>query len=101
VFGEVLAGHLTIDDSVYLNKVRQHFFIENFLIWKYLNAVILQDWNKAATYVMSPPFRSKEHQEELWKGLHCGALHTTATDNCTFCAQQKEMGIEDFTKYVA
>eukprot|EP00029_Vermamoeba_vermiformis_P008479 TRINITY_DN3981_c0_g1_i1.p1 TRINITY_DN3981_c0_g1~~TRINITY_DN3981_c0_g1_i1.p1 ORF type:complete len:497 (-),score=121.04 TRINITY_DN3981_c0_g1_i1:73-1563(-) len=76
VFGEVLAGHLTIDDSVYMNT----------------------DWNKAAAYVMSPPFRAKEHQEELWKGLHCDALHTTATDNCTFCAQQKEMGKDDFTK---
>jgi hypothetical protein len=49
---------------------------------------------------MSPPFRAKEHQAALWEGLHCDALHTTATDNCTFCAPQKEAGKDDFTKYV-
>ncbi|MEZ4445302.1 MAG: dihydropyrimidinase [Polyangiaceae bacterium] len=74
VFGECLAGHLVIDDSVY----RQ------------------EDWNKAAHHVMSPPFRSKEHQDALWRGLQAGMLHTTATDHCCFCTPQKQMGIDDF-----
>ncbi|MBT4090108.1 MAG: amidohydrolase family protein, partial [Deltaproteobacteria bacterium] len=43
VYGEALAGHLEIDDSVYLNK----------------------DWESAAAHVMSPPFRPKGHQEKL------------------------------------
>ena len=47
VFAEVLAQHLVIDDSVYRNP----------------------DWRSAAHYVMSPPFRSKEHQEV------CGAVY--------------------------
>ena len=74
VYGEVLAGHLLIDDSVYRNP----------------------DFNTAAAYVMSPPFRSAEHQELLWKGLQSGNLQTTATDHCCFCADQKAMGIDDF-----
>jgi hypothetical protein len=45
VFGEVLAGHLLIDDSVYRNS----------------------DFTFAAGHVMSPPFRPKEHQEALWQ----------------------------------
>jgi dihydropyrimidinase len=49
---------------------------------------------------MSPPFRPAKHQEELWKGLKAGILQTTATDNCTFCAEQKAMGRNDFTKYI-
>ena len=76
VYGEVLAGHLLIDDSVYRH----------------------QDWGYAAAHVMSPPFRSREHQEALWKGLQSGILQTTATDHCCFCADQKLMGKDDFTK---
>jgi len=76
VYGEVLAGHLLIDDSVYRHP----------------------DFATAAAHVMSPPFRPKIHQEFLWRGLQSGQLHTTATDHCTFCAQQKAAGIENFAK---
>lgn len=75
VFGEVLAGHLMIDESVY-----QH-----------------SDFATAAAHVMSPPFREKHHQEALWKGLQSGNLQTTATDHCCFCAPQKAAGKDDFT----
>ncbi len=74
VFGEVLAGHLLIDDSVYLNT----------------------DFEVAAAHVMSPPFRSQDHQDALWHGLQSGNLQTTATDHCCFCADQKAMGKDDF-----
>jgi dihydropyrimidinase len=76
VYAEVLAQHLVIDDSVYRNK----------------------DWASAAHYVMSPPFRPKEHQEALWRGLQAGMLQTTATDHCCFCTDQKAAGREDFRK---
>ncbi len=76
VFGEVLAGHLLIDDSVYRNP----------------------DWESAAAHVMSPPFRPKENQEALWRGLQSGALQTTATDHCCFCYEQKAAGKDDFTQ---
>lgn len=75
VYGEVLAGHLLIDDSVYRNS----------------------NFEFAAAHVMSPPFRSAEHQEALWKGLQSGNLQTTATDHCCFCADQKAAGKDDFT----
>src|SRR5690606_28648941 len=58
VFGEVLAQHLVIDDSVYRDP----------------------DWDKAAGYVMSPPFRPKEHQEALWRGLQAGMPQTTKSE---------------------
>lgn len=74
VFGEVLAQHLVIDDSVYRDP----------------------NWNTAAAHVMSPPFRESSHQDALWKGLQAGMLQTTATDHCCFCAPQKEAGKDDF-----
>jgi len=76
VFGEVLAGHLVVDDGVYRDP----------------------DWDFAAHHVMSPPFRPKEHQEALWKGLQAGMLQTTATDHCCFCTPQKRMGHNNFTQ---
>jgi dihydropyrimidinase len=47
---------------------------------------------------MSPPFRAKAHQEALWRGLQSGQLHTTATDHCTFCAEQKAVGRQNFAQ---
>jgi dihydropyrimidinase len=76
VYGEVLAGHLVLDDSVYRHP----------------------DFATAAAHVMSPPFRPKGNQEFLWRGLQSGNLHTTATDHCTFCAEQKAAGKDDFSK---
>jgi dihydropyrimidinase len=76
VYGEVLAQHLVIDDSVYGD----------------------QDFARAAAHVMSPPFRPKHHQKALWAGLASGSLQTTATDHCCFCAPQKAGGAGDFTK---
>ena len=76
VYGECLAGHLVLDDSVYQDP----------------------DWSRAAAHVMSPPFRPKGHQGALWKGLQGGTLQTTATDHCAFCADQKAAGRDDFTK---
>lgn len=76
VYGEVLAGHLVVDDSVYRHP----------------------DFAFAAAHVMSPPFRDKSHQAALWHGLQSGQLHTTATDHCTFCASQKAAGLDNFTK---
>ncbi len=76
VYGEVLAGHLVLDESVYRHP----------------------DFATAAAHVMSPPFRPKGNSEFLWKGLQSGNLHTTATDHCTFCAAQKAAGKDDFSK---
>jgi dihydropyrimidinase len=76
VYGEALAGHLVIDDSVYLSD----------------------DHEFARAHVMSPPFRGRHHQDALWHGLQAGNLHTTATDHCTFCAEQKAAGKDDFTR---
>ena len=76
VFGEALAGHLVIDESVYRNP----------------------DIAAAAAHVMSPPFRDKRNQEVLWDALQSGSLQTTATDHCVFCAEQKAAGLQDFRK---
>ena len=74
VYGEPLIQHLTLDESEYFNR----------------------DWDYAARRVMSPPFRSKEHQASLWAGLQAGSLQVVATDHCAFTTEQKRMGLDGF-----
>ncbi|MDP1670148.1 dihydropyrimidinase [Phaeovulum sp.] len=76
VWGEPLIQHLTLDESEYFNA----------------------DWDHAARRVMSPPFRSKHHQDSLWAGLQSGSLSVVATDHCAFTTAQKRFGKGDFTK---
>ncbi len=75
VYGEPLIQFLTLDDSEYFEK----------------------DWMHSARRVMSPPFRSKEHQDGLWAGLAAGSLQVVATDHAAFTSDQKLMGKDDFT----
>ena len=76
VFGEPLIQHLMLDESEYYSK----------------------DWAHAARRVMSPPFRDKRNQDDLWNGLRAGSLQVVATDHCSFTTRQKELGRNDFTK---
>ena len=76
VFGEPLIQHLTLDETEYQNA----------------------DWDYAARRVMSPPFRSKAHQDSLWAGLQSGSLQVVATDHCAFTTAQKRNGIGNFAK---
>ncbi|CUH39718.1 D-hydantoinase/dihydropyrimidinase [Jannaschia seosinensis] len=76
VYGEPLIQHLTLDESEYFDK----------------------DWQYAARRVMSPPFRSKTHQDGLWAGLASGSLQVVATDHAAFSDEQKRMGVGDFTR---
>lgn len=75
VYGEPLVQFLTLDESEYFSK----------------------DWEHAARRVMSPPFRSREHQDGLWNGLAAGSLQVVATDHAAFTTEQKRMGRDDFT----
>jgi dihydropyrimidinase len=76
VYGEPLIQHLVLDESEYLNA----------------------DWDHAARRVMSPPFRDKKNQEDLWNGLRAGSLQVVATDHCAFTTEQKRFGRNDFTR---
>jgi dihydropyrimidinase len=54
---------------------------------------------EGAKYVFTPPLREKWHQEKLWRGLTHDTLQVVSTDHCPFCfKEQKELGIDDFTK---
>jgi dihydropyrimidinase len=60
----------------------------------------------AAKFVMTPPLRSRDHQDALWRGLGTGTISAVSTDHCPFCfAEQpygmlysKQQGIDDFSK---
>ena len=51
-----------------------------------------------AKYVMSPPLRTRDAAEELWKGIASGDLAAIGSDHCSFNMAQKELGKDDFSK---
>ncbi len=62
IFVETCPHYLLLDNSIYENK----------------------GFDEAANYVMSPPLRSKEHQDALWDGIKTNIIDVIATDHCPF-----------------
>ena len=57
------------------------------------------DWDIAGPHVMSPPLNPDPTvKEHLMQHIHSGSIHTVGSDNCTFCLNQKKIGLNDFTK---
>ncbi len=78
VFAETCPQYLLLDESVYFSQA---------------------DKMKILPYIISPPIRKKNNQDQLWKGLADGTFDTVATDHCPFNLYgQKDRGILDFTK---
>jgi dihydropyrimidinase len=82
-----------------LNERRQELFTETCIQYLLLNDSVYRDSPEvAARYVLSPPLRKPSDTEALWQALRCGKLHTVATDHCSFCSPQKNVGLDDFTR---
>ena len=64
--------------------------------WVALAVVILGIGLK---YIMSPPLRTQQDLDALWKGLEAGEIQIVATDHCPFnYAKEKQDGKDDFRK---
>jgi dihydropyrimidinase len=78
VFAETCPQYLLLDDSVYFSQKQN---------------------NRILPYIISPPIRTSEDQDQLWNGIKDGTFDTVATDHCPFNLHgQKEAGAFDFTK---
>ena len=75
VHAETCVQYLLLDDSLY--------FQEGF---------------EGAKVVMSPPLRKPKDQQALWAAINQNLIQHVATDHCPFCSNQKEMGIDNFSK---
>ena len=49
-------------------------------------------------FVCSPPIKGEESRRKLWESLAAGGIDTVATDHCVFTQEEKDWGIDDFTK---
>lgn len=77
VFGEPIAGGLGTNGKNYFDRC----------------------WRHAAAHVLSPPLRPDESTPEyLMDLLANNDLQLTGTDNCTFNADQKALGKDDFRR---
>ncbi len=48
---------------------------------------------EGAKYVMTPPLRTRAHQEALWRGLRTDDLQVVSTDHCPFCFSEQPYGL--------
>lgn len=79
VYVETCPQYLLLDDSLYGEKDSDSF--------------------EGAKYVMSPPLRKKQDQQDLWNGIISKEISTIGTDHCSFNYKgQKELGAKDFSK---
>lgn len=49
-------------------------------------------------FICTPPLRTKEDQEALWRGLADGAISLVSSDHCGFTTEMKKLGEESFDK---
>lgn len=75
VYVETCPQYLLLDDSVYSGS-----------------------FDNAAKYICSPPLRKGSDNRALWDALRKGGINTVSTDHCSFTAEQKRAGENDFTK---
>lgn len=70
---------------------------------------IYNDVERGHLAICSPPLRTPDEAEALWKGLADGTICVTGSDDCTYSIKEKEMFLErdaegrvipDFTKVV-
>ena len=95
--------HMTCEES--LARVRtatlrnQKVHAETCLQYLLLDeSMYFQDGFEGAKVVMSPPLRKPKDHEALWAAINQNLIQHVATDHCPFCLNQKEMGIDDFSK---
>ncbi len=43
-------------------------------------------------FICTPPIRTKEDQEALWRGLADGSISLVSSDHCAFTAEMKKLG---------
>jgi dihydropyrimidinase len=53
------------------------------------------DGNK---YYMTPPFRTAKDNDMIWEGIQNGSVNCMGTDHCPFTLEQKNQGLELFSK---
>jgi dihydropyrimidinase len=74
-------------------------FAETCPQYLFLNLEDMGNGFEGAKFVCSPPLRTPDHTEELWKGLVKDDLQVVGTDHCPFDFHgQKELGRGDFRK---
>jgi dihydropyrimidinase len=69
VFAETCPHYLLFDDTVYAS-----------------------DDFEIAKYVMTPPLRTPQDQQHLWRALRFDDLQVIATDHCPFCMREGHLG---------
>ncbi len=95
---EAVRGARARGQSVYAETCVQYFF--------FTKDDLARPGFEGAKWVCSPPFREKDDQQALWRGVFDDSLQVISTDHCPFWFEGgkdgrtpgKELGRDDFAK---
>lgn len=59
--------------------------------------VLLEEWQEAAKYIVTPPIRESGHAEALWSALRDGTLSVVSTDHCPYLTRWKNAATDFYT----
>ena len=74
IFAETCPQYLLLNNSLYKNS----------------------DHTEVMKYILSPPLRTSQDQEALWKGVLDKTIDVIATDHCPFTLKQKKAGLSNY-----
>lgn len=72
--------------KVYAETCTQYLFLDDSVFWH----------PNGELWICSPPIRTKEHQQALWKEIQRGTLDLISTDHNSFTREQKALNRHDF-----
>lgn len=98
-----LSSKLSLDAVREARKRGTRIFVETCPHYLLLNKEMYElkgdDNSEGAKYVMSPPLRDKEDNQELWKAAANGDIDIISTDHCSYNYKDKKvLGQGDFSK---
>jgi len=100
---------LVIDMAQRARQRRYPIYLETCPHYLTLFKDLYDDEEKGFLPICSPPLRTREEAENLWKGIQNGIISVTGSDDCTYSIQEKTMFLEkdangkyipDYTKIV-
>jgi dihydropyrimidinase len=100
----VYIAHLSTAEGLYkIKKARDkswQVYTETCPQYLFLDDTVFQSGElEASKYICSPPIRSIDNLEPLWKGLFDGDIEVFATDHCPFDLEKdRKPNLADFTK---
>jgi len=100
--GNLYIFHLSTKEGLELIKKAKHEEKQNITAETCVHYLVMDssyyDREDGCNFLCSPPLRSKEDSDALWKGIQDGVITIISSDHCGFSLEHKAFGEGEFYK---